>query len=98
MRGDGAPVDAAGADWAAEQLARCVELGTQFFAFHDTHYPVLLRQIRDPPVYLSVRGRAELLNTPSVSIVGSLRCFPYGRDRLRDASGQQVGGGFIPQA
>ena len=30
MRGDGAPVDAAGADWAAEQLARCVELGAQF--------------------------------------------------------------------
>ena len=81
MRGDRAPVDAAGADWAAEQLARCVELGAQFIAFHDTHYPALLRQIHDPPVYLFVRGRAELLNTPGVAIVGSRRCSPYGRRR-----------------
>ncbi|MFP6645730.1 MAG: DNA-processing protein DprA [Candidatus Latescibacterota bacterium] len=30
-----------------------------------------------------MRGRAELLNTPGVTIVGSRRCSPYGRDVAR---------------
>jgi DNA processing protein len=83
LRADGAPADAAGADWAAEQLARCAELGAQFIPIHDRRYPALLRQIPDPPVYLFVRGRAELLNAPGIAIVGSRRCSPYGRDVAR---------------
>lgn len=44
----------------------------------DEEYPVLLREIADPPLVLHVRGDRSLLATPSVAVVGSRRASPYG--------------------
>ena len=43
-------------------------------------YPVLLRQIPDPPPVLFVLGDADLLATPQVAMVGSRRATPPGRE------------------
>src|SRR5260370_22301239 len=51
----------------------------------DPEYPQTLLQIYDPPVMLYVRGDAQVLNQPSISIVGTRRPTLYGTqmaDRL----------------
>jgi DNA processing protein len=48
----------------------------------DTAYPQTLLNISDPPFLLFVKGRIELLNTPSLAIVGSRNASPQG---LRNA-------------
>ena len=44
----------------------------------DPEYPQTLLQIYDPPVMLYVRGDAQILNAPSLSIVGTRRPTLYG--------------------
>ena len=83
LRSDGAAVRGADEEWAATQLSRAADLGGQFISIHDGRYPDLLRRIPDPPAYLFVRGRAQLLSAAGVAIVGSRRCSPYGRDVAR---------------
>lgn len=61
-------------DWKRlEGLSKKMEgQGIDLISIEDERYPVLLREIYDPPVALLVKGsRTELLNAPSVAIVGS---------------------------
>src|SRR5271165_6787930 len=51
----------------------------------DPEYPQNLLQIYDPPVLLYVRGDVQMLNRPSISIVGTRRPTLYGR-KWRSAS------------
>lgn len=44
----------------------------------DEGYPEYLRHIPDPPMLLYVRGNEQLLNTPTIGIVGSRNCSEYG--------------------
>ncbi len=44
----------------------------------DPEYPQTLLQIYDPPVLLYVRGNPQILNHPSISIVGTRRLTLYG--------------------
>src|SRR5256885_16636328 len=44
----------------------------------DPEYPQTLLQIYDPPVLLYVRGDAQVLNQPGISIVGTRRPTLYG--------------------
>lgn len=71
----GAAVDAA-LTWAAASDRRVVVLG-------DADYPQSLLAIADPPSLLYVRGRAELLATPSLAIVGSRNATPAGAQTAR---------------
>jgi len=43
------------------------------------NYPLLLKQIPDSPVYLFVWGNIKILNSHSLSIVGSRRATEYGK-------------------
>ncbi len=64
---------------AATELKKVAEAGVEIVTFHDPRYPVRLKEIYDPPILLYARGRAELLVTDSMAIVGSRRPTPYGR-------------------
>ncbi len=64
---------------AAAELKKVTEAGAEIVTFHDPRYPARLKEIYDPPILLYARGRAELLATDSVAIVGSRRPTPYGR-------------------
>lgn len=55
---------AAGLAWAAQEGNRIVTLA-------DTDYPQSLLDQPDPPVLLYAKGRVQLLNSPSLAIVGS---------------------------
>jgi DNA processing protein len=52
-------------------------------ALDDARYPQALLQTADPPLLLYTMGRTELLNAPSVAIVGSRNPTPQGAGNAR---------------
>jgi DNA processing protein len=52
--------------------------GCRLINWNDSEYPQNLLQIYDPPVLLYVRGDAQLLNAPSLGIVGTRKPTLYG--------------------
>ena len=65
--------------WRAEKEADAVrKLGAKLLNWREPLYPQALLQIYDPPVLLYVRGDAQVLNSPSLSIVGTRRPTVYG--------------------
>lgn len=49
--------------------------------FEDEFYPENLREIQNPPKQIYVLGDEKLLNTKSISIVGSRKCTEYGKNQ-----------------
>lgn len=59
-------------------------------------YPALLRELHDPPARLYLRGRpADLLDLPSVAIVGARICSPYGAQVARELAREVAGAGAV---
>lgn len=54
-----------------------------WIAVGDARYPQALLQTADPPLLLYTMGRSELLNAPSMAIVGSRNPTPQGADNAR---------------
>ena len=65
---------------ARQELERAEELGIEFFTIDDPRYPVLLKNIHDPPIILYVLGNTEALEGPGIAMVGSRAATHYGRD------------------
>lgn len=68
--------------------------GCQLLNWTESEYPQTLLQIYDPPVLFYVRGDAQILNAPSLAIVGTRRPTLYGTqmaDRLaRDLAARGI--------
>lgn len=61
------------------------EQNVEIISFTDTDYPFLLKQIKQPPLLLYVRGNKLVLNQqPALSIVGTRHYSFYGRKTLED--------------
>ena len=78
------------ADLDAE-WARIERHGVSLVAIDDPGYPLLLKNINDPPPLLFVRGELERTDAIALGVVGSRRCTTYGReqaDRLAAACAQ----------
>jgi DNA processing protein len=69
------------ANWDVHERgrARCVHFGIQIAEFSSDAYPLLLRQIADPPPVLYFCGRPPAAADPAVAIVGSRGATRYGR-------------------
>ena len=63
---------------AAGQREKMMQAGAALVAISDPRYPERLREIFDPPILLFARGRAELLASLMLGIVGTRRPTPYG--------------------
>lgn len=63
---------------AAAQQQRMKETGAVGVPMGDPRYPALLREIFDPPLLLFCRGRAELLGSVGLGVVGTRRPTAYG--------------------
>jgi DNA processing protein len=61
-------------------LAWLRQPGHALIAWDDSAYPQALLSVADPPPVLYFRGRQELLNRPSLAIVGSRNATPQGID------------------
>lgn len=56
---------------SSKRSARLAELGVRIVPLSHRDYPEPLRALEDAPLVLSVRGRAELLASPAIAIVGA---------------------------
>ncbi len=61
------------------EIEKAEKLGISILTIIDENYPKLLRTIKDPPLVIYVKGSCEVLNRPSVSMVGSRKCTEYGK-------------------
>src|SRR5271163_4110060 len=65
--------------WRAEKEVEAIRrVGCRLVNWTEPEYPQSLLQIYDPPVLLYVRGDAQVLNLPCLSIVGTRRPTLYG--------------------
>jgi len=64
---------------AQQEIDALARLDGAMVTFGDESYPVLLRQLVDPPPVLFLRGDMSLLAEPAVAIVGSRAATGYGR-------------------
>ena len=60
----------------------------------DARFPQLLLQAADPPLVLYAKGRIELLNAPSIAIVGSRNPTPQGLENARAFAAHLSQAGF----
>ncbi|MCC7103908.1 MAG: DNA-protecting protein DprA [Chloroflexi bacterium] len=66
--------------WVPERVwERLTGLGAKVVTLGDGTYPVLLREIPDPPVVLYYRGSIEPADRFSVAVVGTRKATSYGR-------------------
>ena len=64
---------------ASVELERVKKLGGDILILDDGTYPVMLREIADPPITLYVRGDWESCFTqPCIAVIGSRLCSTYG--------------------
>jgi len=69
-----------------------------FIILTDSNYPELLKQIRNPPFVLYVKGDPSTLSErfgPSVAVVGTRRTTQYGREVTKILTEELVASGFI---
>lgn len=64
-------------------------------AFDDKDYPLLLKQIYDPPLVLFVQGNRDLLNKASLAIVGSRHVSAGGKEVATELARQAVAQGVV---
>lgn len=59
--------------------AKLAERGIEFFTIEDEEYPLLLREIGDPPIFLYAKGDRSILTHPTVALVGTRQMSNYGK-------------------
>ena len=52
--------------------------------YEDSEYPILLKNIKNPPRQLNVLGNTELLNKQGIAIIGSRNCTDIGQKIARN--------------
>ena len=82
-------------DEAKKELERLEKRAYTLMTFEDGDYPVLLKEIFDPPLVLYVAGRTEVLKGPAVSIVGARKPTPYGRAVAGKLAGDLASRGIV---
>lgn len=70
------------------ELAAGDAIGARLLVMGDDYYPEMLAALDPPPPILWTRGRVDLLNQPSVAIVGA---------RIASAGGQRIARGLAQQ-
>jgi DNA processing protein len=75
-------------------LSWIAEPGHALVAWDDADYPRALLTISDPPPAFYYSGRHELLNRPSIAIVGSRNATPQGMDNAEAFAATLSGAGF----
>lgn len=61
-----------------EELKKMQEENIQILTINDKDYPILLKEIYDPPIVLYVKGNKRILNELSIGVIGCRQCSSYG--------------------
>jgi DNA processing protein len=83
-------------NWASIEgdLAWLDNPDNQVITLQDSTYPKQLAEIADPPPILFVRGKAQLLHTPQIAIVGTRNPTVDGKKIAHDFAGSLTEAGF----
>jgi len=69
-------------EWRKEAIAewgKCQKEKIQVLGLGEENYPMLLKQIYDPPICLYVQGNVQILQEDSVAMVGAREASEYGK-------------------
>ena len=66
-------------NFVQKQLEMLAKHNTKLITYWDAGYPVRLKKIYDPPVFLFYKGNLDVLNLPSIAVVGTRNPTGYGR-------------------
>ncbi len=66
---------------ALAQADKAAAMNVRIICTEDDDYPLLLREIPDPPMVLYLRGDLQPRDLHAVAIVGSRKCSLYGREQ-----------------
>ena len=82
-----------GMETADQMLARAATAAVDLICPDDAAYPLLLKNIPDPPLVLYARGTLEPRDLNAVAIVGSRKCSFYGREQAERFGALLAGAG-----
>lgn len=68
--------------------------GISLITMDDEEYPILLKEIHNPPSILYKRGQYDWNSKPIITIVGSRHCTPYGERVALKFANELVSSGF----
>ena len=81
-------------DVLEERIKRYKSNQVKLVDYLDEGYPEYLRYIPDSPMLLYIKGNDQLLNTPTIGIVGSRNCSEYGYSVTVQLAQELAGGGI----
>ncbi len=93
--GSGRPIRICPRDDAERELDAARRAGATALFTIEPNYPALLARSEAPPPMLYVKGNPELLNAPSVAIVGSRQCSAAGSQLTRIFAADLAEAGFV---
>lgn len=67
-------------------IAQTEKVGAQIITIADPEYPMLLKQIYDPPILFWIKGNPEALSKPGVAVVGTRNASTYGKKQAEKLS------------
>lgn len=65
---------------AQDELAYCEEMGIKVLLFTESEFPSSLRELKDAPPVIFVKGKADLNQNRRIAIVGTRRATNYGKE------------------
>ncbi|MEG6615745.1 DNA-processing protein DprA [Peptococcaceae bacterium 1198_IL3148] len=71
-----------------QEVTRLEKHGVAFITFDDDNYPIMLKEIFDPPPVLFVRGQLNSLAGTGVALVGSRKATAYGKTVAQRLAGE----------
>ncbi|MES2998225.1 MAG: DNA-processing protein DprA [Pseudomonadota bacterium] len=84
-------------DW--QRVEACLswreKSGRDILHWHDSRYPLLLREIASPPLILFVEGKLSLLQQPQLAIVGARQATATGLETAYDFASELTKQGFV---
>lgn len=76
-------------------IVACQKEKVEMVGYFDENYPKLLKEIPDPPLVLYCKGNTDLLNKPSIAIVGTRQCTEQGDYMTKKLAMELTDEGFV---
>lgn len=75
-------------DWEQvdKVIAETEKTGADIITLKDPEYPMLLKEIYDPPILFWIKGNPEALSKPGVAVVGTRNASTYGKKQAEKLS------------
>jgi DNA processing protein len=77
-----------------KEITQCEKISAKLICFTDPSYPRLLREIDDPPPFITILGNEQLLNSNAIAVVGprnaSLNALIFAKQISTDLASHEI--------